>query len=277
MLLCLTSAKGSPGVTTTALALTLTWPRPVLLVEADPAGGDLRSGFLQGADTAHRNLLEVAHTVRHGLDAADIAARCLALDPPERTRLVLPGLPGPFHGAGLRALWPRFLDALAHLKVRDPVWPAPVDVVVDCGRMDHPHMPWRLVEAADVVAVVVRTTLRSVLAAQPHVEHLRATLGQVTGRPAALVAAAITEGSYSVGELRAVGVDVAATLPHDPVAARVLSERAGRRGLSARSQFLRGARTAAAALRERAARTGHATGPAPGGVAAGEVARVHGL
>lgn len=274
MLLCLTSAKGSPGTTTTALALTLTWPRPVLLVEADPAGGDLRSGFLQGADTAHRNLLEVAHTVRHGLDAADIAARCLALDPPERTKLVLPGLPGPFHGASLRALWPRFLDVLAHLKVRDPVWPAPVDVVVDCGRMDHPHMPWHLVEAADTAAVVVRTTLRSVLAAQPHVEHLRATLGQATGRPEALAAVAIIEGSYSTGELRAVGIDVAAALPYDPAAACVLSERSGGRGLSARSQFLRSARTAAVALCDRARPASATASPQRAGER--EVARVHG-
>ena len=34
-----TSAKGRPGVTVAALAATLRWPRPVLLVEADVAGG----------------------------------------------------------------------------------------------------------------------------------------------------------------------------------------------------------------------------------------------
>ena len=31
--ICLTSASGSPGVTTTAVGLALCWPRPVLLVE----------------------------------------------------------------------------------------------------------------------------------------------------------------------------------------------------------------------------------------------------
>ena len=41
----LTSASGSPGVTTTAVGLALTWPRPVLLIEADPTGG---SGVLAG-------------------------------------------------------------------------------------------------------------------------------------------------------------------------------------------------------------------------------------
>ena len=43
-LIVLTSASGSPGVTTTALGLALTWPRPVLLVEADPTGGSGDAG-----------------------------------------------------------------------------------------------------------------------------------------------------------------------------------------------------------------------------------------
>jgi hypothetical protein len=48
-ILALASAKGSPGVTTTALALASWWPRPSVLVEADPAGGDLaaRTGLAE--------------------------------------------------------------------------------------------------------------------------------------------------------------------------------------------------------------------------------------
>ena len=38
----LVSASGSPGVTTAAVGLALSWPRPVLLVEADPTAGMLR-------------------------------------------------------------------------------------------------------------------------------------------------------------------------------------------------------------------------------------------
>jgi hypothetical protein len=48
-LIVLASASGSPGVTTTALGLALTWPRPVLLVEADPTGGSaVAAGYLRG-------------------------------------------------------------------------------------------------------------------------------------------------------------------------------------------------------------------------------------
>jgi len=38
-LIALASATGAPGVSTTALGLALNWPRPVVLVEADPNGG----------------------------------------------------------------------------------------------------------------------------------------------------------------------------------------------------------------------------------------------
>ena len=41
MLIALCSAKGAPGVTTSGLALALSWPRPVVLAELDPAGGDV--------------------------------------------------------------------------------------------------------------------------------------------------------------------------------------------------------------------------------------------
>jgi hypothetical protein len=47
--IALASASGSPGVTTTALGLALLWPRPVLLIEADPTGGSgLLAGYFRG-------------------------------------------------------------------------------------------------------------------------------------------------------------------------------------------------------------------------------------
>ena len=40
-LIVLAADKGAPGVTTAATALGAVWPRPVLLAECDPSGGDL--------------------------------------------------------------------------------------------------------------------------------------------------------------------------------------------------------------------------------------------
>jgi MinD-like ATPase involved in chromosome partitioning or flagellar assembly len=47
MLLAVCSLKGSPGVTTLATALGARWPagETPILVEADPAGGDLMARF----------------------------------------------------------------------------------------------------------------------------------------------------------------------------------------------------------------------------------------
>ena len=65
----LTSAKGSPGVTTTALGLATAWPsvhpnRRVLLAEVDPAGGDIAAGYLRGEAQAGRGLLALAAAAR---------------------------------------------------------------------------------------------------------------------------------------------------------------------------------------------------------------------
>ena len=56
----LISPGGSPGVTTTALALALTWSRPVIVAECDPGGGDVLAGLFAGHLSAPRGLLGVA-------------------------------------------------------------------------------------------------------------------------------------------------------------------------------------------------------------------------
>lgn len=67
--------KGAPGVTTAAVAIAAVWPRPVLLAECDPAGGDLvyrlpaeDGGMLNPA----RGLLSLAATARRGLRAEQV-------------------------------------------------------------------------------------------------------------------------------------------------------------------------------------------------------------
>ena len=47
-LIVLVSPGGSPGVTTTGLALALAWPRKVVLAECDPAGGAVLAGLWRG-------------------------------------------------------------------------------------------------------------------------------------------------------------------------------------------------------------------------------------
>src|SRR5580765_2238408 len=76
MLIAFCSDKGSPGVTTTALAVAAASPQPCIVVEADLAGGDLGirirtdAGTLPEAPTV-LSLAAAARTDR----AADLAAR----------------------------------------------------------------------------------------------------------------------------------------------------------------------------------------------------------
>lgn len=58
MLTVLTSAAGSPGVSTLAMGLTHSWPRSVLLVDADHQQAFL-TGHLTGEYPTDRSLLRV--------------------------------------------------------------------------------------------------------------------------------------------------------------------------------------------------------------------------
>jgi hypothetical protein len=78
----LVSPGGSPGVTTTALALALTWPRPVVVAECDPAGGSILSGLFAGHLSAPRGLLGVALDAGRGAGAvaSDLSEHLSSLD-----------------------------------------------------------------------------------------------------------------------------------------------------------------------------------------------------
>ena len=75
MLIAVAADKGAPGVTTTALALAAVWPRPVLLAECDPAGGDLVYRLPgEGSDRLdpRRGLLSLAVAARRDLQPAQL-------------------------------------------------------------------------------------------------------------------------------------------------------------------------------------------------------------
>ena len=74
-LIAIAADKGSPGVTTSALALAAVWPRRVLLAETDPAGGDLvyRSRAAHGGTLdPNSGMLSLAATARRGLAAEQL-------------------------------------------------------------------------------------------------------------------------------------------------------------------------------------------------------------
>ena len=115
-LIVLASDKGSPGVTTTAVALAGVWPRRAILAECDPAGGDLvyRTPAESGAPlNPNIGMLSLATTARHGLSAHQLEQHVQRMH--GGLELVV-GLATGDQSAGLAGLWPtlgRAFDARA--------------------------------------------------------------------------------------------------------------------------------------------------------------------
>lgn len=244
----LASPGGSPGVTTTALALALGWPAPVLVVECDPCGGAILAGALGGHVPAHAGLVE--HAIEAGRNqvaaAADLQKRVIPLDS-AGTRTLLPGLTDPRQAAGLASAWPAVASTLTA---------QPCEVIADCGRLDAGQaQPLPVLAAASVMALVLRPTLRQVVAARPRVDMLASLPGGAT-RLVLLVTGA---GAQPVKDIAAtLGVPVAAVLPADTRSAAVLSDgAASRRKFGSRPLLVASAR-AGRALRQRAAAAGGA-------------------
>ncbi len=221
-LYALVSAGGSPGVTTSALALTLGWPSQVILAECDPSGGDILAGLFAGHLPATKGLAPLALAAGQSADAATAALwqQLIELDD-ERGRLLLAGVTDPRQGIGLAAAWPVLATALAAL---------PADVIADCGRLDA-VAPYVLTVAA-VAVLVMRPSLRQVSRARARIN----MLSQVMGDPSRVALLLVGEGTLSEREIAgALGVQIAGSLPQDRKTAMVLSDGAGgRRGLSAR-------------------------------------------
>jgi hypothetical protein len=241
-LYALVSPGGSPGVTTTALALSLGWPGQVILAECDPSGGDILAGLFAGHLSARNGLLALAIEAGQNPEAAAAALwpQLIELDD-ERGRLLLAGISDPRQGAGLGPVWPVLAAALAA---------QPADVIADCGRLDTGAGLEPVLATARLVVLVLRPTLRQVNKARARVEMLTHMLGG-TARMALLLVGEGTNSAREVG--KALGVHVACSLPHDAKAAAVLSDGIGsRRGLQARP-LIRAAGPAGHALREAAA------------------------
>jgi hypothetical protein len=242
------SPGGSPGVTTAALAMALTWPgdEPVIVAECDPSGGDVMAGFFAGHMTAPVALAALAAEASRGAGAVAAALPGLltTLDKGNPGRcLLLDGISDPRQAPLLAPSWPVIAEALA-------AWPG--DVIADCGRLD-PGCPEPALRAAATVTMVLHPTLRQVASARSRIDML-AAIG-ARGWPAMLLVTG--KGPEDPRDIaKTLGADLVAPLPHDPKTARVLSEGAGRRHSMATRPLMRAARTAACALHARPAGTG---------------------
>lgn len=218
-MIALVSAKGSPGVTVTALAWTLSWSGRCLLAECDPAGGDLLAGYLRGELPARRGLAELAVAELRGRLQQEFWSQLIDLDAPRRERLLLPGVTDPAQSATVASVWQPIAEHLREVEVG----PDGYQVLVDCGRLTTPHVGWPLLEAAEWVLLVVRGTLPSLSAALPAIRTLRRELTGGSGGPE-LGLVLVDTGPYRAAEVaRRLDTEVVVTLPEDPRTAARLS------------------------------------------------------
>jgi hypothetical protein len=238
----LASPGGSPGVTTTTLALALAWPRGVVLAECYPAGGTLLAGLWRGQRAAGgAGLLRFALAAQQDprAAAASICSGAVPLCDPPDGRLALPAPAGPLTERQIAAAWPALADAFAA---------AGTDVIADIGRLDGQAALAPLLAGADTVLIVCRPLIRQAAAAAPRLDALA---GIRAGRaPASLIL--VGEGPYGSEAPRALssalGVPVRSSLPDDPAAAAVLSDGAAPSRRFARTPLMRAASALAARL-----------------------------
>lgn len=153
-LIALAADKGSPGVTTAAVALAAVWPRRALLAETDPAGGDLvyRSAAAHGGPlNPNTGMLSIAATARRGLVPDQLWDH---VQPLSGGLEVLVGLGIAEQAAGLAGLWPTLGHAFAALGDSPQ---APADVIADCGRVSGETPAVELLPHAALVLLVSRT------------------------------------------------------------------------------------------------------------------------
>ena len=122
----LTSASGSPGVTTTALGWALSRGRPTVLVDADPTGGaSMLAGYLRGQMVPPDALLELWTAQQQGRLRAALPSLTMSL--PDSQVGLLPGTRSHGQARGLVGLWEPLLAALKALEGTGQ------DVLVDVG------------------------------------------------------------------------------------------------------------------------------------------------
>jgi MinD-like ATPase involved in chromosome partitioning or flagellar assembly len=244
-LIVLASAKGSPGVTTAALAIAAVWrpERHVLLVEADPAGSALAPRFGLGYD---QGVASLAPACRHHFLVEDIEGhgQSMTIGAGRAGIEVLVGVRAAEQARVLGRFWEGFGAAMAAQ--------SDTDVIVDCGRLWPDSPALGLLAEASMSLILVRPDTEGVVAAQ-----LRATALVESGVDITRLGV-VTVGDQPYGPAavaEALDVPVVASIARDgSTAAALAGQRPRRRLRLSRSPLLRSARALADELEGRSSR-----------------------
>lgn len=246
-LIVLMSASGSPGATTTAVGLALSWTRPVVLVEADPTGGSpVLAGYFRGTVTPTRGLIDLALAHRQGrLDAALPTA---LLPFPRPDFALLPGVRGHAQARSLAPVWEPLAGVFLGLERTGQ------DVIVDAGRLGLAGSPEPVIHAADLAVLVTRSDLVSLSGARAWARQLGERFA-AAGSPGRLGVLLVGEKRpYAAADVaKVMALPVVAGIAWDPPAAAVFSHGAAPPRRFDRGALVRSLRAARAAIQTRVA------------------------
>lgn len=217
-LISLTSANGSPGVTTTALGLAASWPRPVVLVEADPTGASgIAAGFFRGTLPPGNTIVDLAMSHRQGTLAEDLPKMLVSM-PGNPDVQILPGAVQHNQARSLENVWEPLTGAFKALEANGQ------DVIVDAGRLGLEGSPTRLLTGSDLTLLLTRSTLPGVVGARSWASTLTDWFTH-GGAGSSIALGVVGPGMpYSEGNIsKVLGLPVTATLAWDPPAAEVFS------------------------------------------------------
>lgn len=185
-LISLFSAKGAPGVTSTAMLVAALWPRETLLVDADGNGGDVALRLLSptgAALTRNPGLLTLLPVARHGISAAVIREHTQVAMGGQR---VIVGLENPAQAEASAALWPVLAQGFRDIP--------DTDIVIDVGQVSSRSGQLALLQHSDVAIAVMR-------AEAPSVVHVRQRMRWLTDALAPLGAEAPRLGMTCLEEV----------------------------------------------------------------------------
>lgn len=208
MLVAVGSLKGSPGVTTFAVALAANWPASRrVVVEADASGGDLAARFgLRPSPGLVSLAAEIRTSARPDGELVWRHAQRIA-----DGLLVVPAPPGAAESAAaLGAMRPGALAAM-QVSAADPE----ALVVMDVGRMDPTRSMVGMADGADVLLVLAG-------AHADDLAHLPSRL-KALGRGCRQRRLLLVGDGYATSEVeRELGAPIAGRIPHDARAAAAL-------------------------------------------------------
>ncbi|RMB61422.1 hypothetical protein [Tessaracoccus antarcticus] len=243
------SASGSPGVTTTALGMALTWSRDVLLADCDRDPSQaIQAGYLRGMDNGGRGLAALARLHRENRALApDLWRHTVPLvQYGDLQRRFLPGFSQPATVRLFDTVWAELADAFTALDEQG------VDVIVDAGRVGRDGLPLPLMAQADAVCFLTRTSLRALAATRLYLPLVAEQLERLPGSRALGLVLVDPNQPYAGGEIAAqFGTPCWAEVERNEKLAAVLSDGAPEPKRFTESSLMNQLRAAGLRLRER--------------------------